>query len=93
MGAAGIFPPDSRLELINGEILEMAPIGCNHAGHVIRLINLFAPLISGKAIINSQNPLQLSDLTEPEPDFMLLKPDEKFLLHSSPDSRRCFIDY
>ena len=37
LGEANIFPPESRLELINGEILEMAPIGFNHAGHVIRL--------------------------------------------------------
>ena len=53
MGAVDIFPPDSWLELINGEILEMAPIGCNHAGHVIRLINIFAPHIGDEAIINS----------------------------------------
>lgn len=84
MGDAGIFPPDSRLELINGEILEMAPIGCNHAGHVIRLINVFAPLISDKAIINSQNPLQLNELSEPGPDFMLLKPDENFYCSRHP---------
>ena len=42
LGEANIFPPDSRLELIEGEILEMAPIGFNHSGHVMRLINLFA---------------------------------------------------
>lgn len=84
MGEAGIFPADARLELIHGEILEMAPIGCNHSGHVIRLINLFAPLTSNKAIINSQNPLQLGDLSEPEPDFMLLKPDPEFYCNRHP---------
>jgi Uma2 family endonuclease len=78
LGEAAIFPPDSRLELIEGEILEMAPIGFNHAGHVMRLINFFAPLIAGKAIVNAQNPLQLGDLSEPEPDFMLLKPNPDF---------------
>ena len=36
LGEANIFPPESRLELINGEILELAPIGFNHSGHVIR---------------------------------------------------------
>ena len=78
LGEAAIFPPDNRLELINGEILEMAPIGFNHAGHVIRLLNFFAPRIANKALLNAQNPLQLSDLSEPEPDFMLLKPNADF---------------
>lgn len=76
LGEANIFPPDSRLELIEGEILEMAPIGFNHSGHVIRLMNFFAPLLNRKAIMNAQNPLQLGDLSEPEPDFMLLKPND-----------------
>jgi len=79
MGEAGIFSPESHLELINGEIIEMPSIGCNHAGHVIRLISFFASYINKqKAIVNSQNPLQLGDLSEPEPDFMLLKPREDF---------------
>jgi Uma2 family endonuclease len=78
LGEANIFPPGSHVELIDGEILDMAPIGSNHAGHVIRLLNFFAPLLNNKAIINSQNPLQLGDLSEPEPDFMLLKPNADF---------------
>jgi Uma2 family endonuclease len=78
LGEANIFPPESRLELINGEILEMAPIGFNHVGHVIRLLNFFAPLVGNKALINAQNPLQLGNLSEPEPDFMLLKPNADF---------------
>jgi len=78
LGEANIFPPGSRVELIHGEILDMAPIGFNHAGHVIRLLNFFAPRIADKALINAQNPLQLGDLSEPEPDFMLLKPNDDF---------------
>ncbi|NOS89986.1 MAG: Uma2 family endonuclease [Methylococcaceae bacterium] len=78
LGEAGIFAPESRLELIHGEILEMAPIGFNHAGHLIRLLNYFAPRIADKALLNAQNPLQLGDLSEPEPDFMLLKPSADF---------------
>ncbi len=78
LGEAAIFPPESRVELINGEILDMAPIGFNHAGHVIRLLNFFAPRVADKALINAQNPLQLGDLSEPEPDFMLLKPNADY---------------
>lgn len=84
MGEAGIFSPDSRLELINGEILEMAPIGSNHAGHVILLMNVFAPLLYGKALFNAQNPLQLGELSEPQPDFMALKPDDGFYCSRHP---------
>ena len=86
LGEANIFPTESRLELINGEILEMAPIGFNHAGHVIRLLNFFAPLVSNKALLNVQNPLQLGDLSEPEPDFMLLKPNADFYSSRHPNA-------
>ena len=86
LGEADIFPLGSRLELINGEILEMAPIGFNHAGHVIRLLNFFAPLTGNNALINAQNPLQLGDLSEPEPDFMLLKPNADFYSSRHPNA-------
>ncbi|MEQ1559809.1 MAG: Uma2 family endonuclease [Methyloglobulus sp.] len=78
LGEANIFPPESRIELINGEILDMAPIGFNHAGHLKRLNNLLTLLVAGKAIVSVQDPLQLGDLSEPEPDFMLLKPNPDF---------------
>jgi Uma2 family endonuclease len=86
MGDAGIFPPDYRIELIQGEILEMAPIGFNHAGHVMHLMNFFVPLLNQKAIVNAQNPLQLGDLSEPEPDFMILKFREDFYKSRHPNA-------
>lgn len=91
LGEAGIFPPGSRLELINGEIIEMSPIGCNHAGHVIRLMNFFAARIGGMAIMNVQNPLQLGDLSQPEPDFMLLKPNPDFYSTCHPAAADVFL--
>jgi Uma2 family endonuclease len=86
LGEATIFPPGSRVELIDGEILDMAPIDFNHAGHVIRLLNFFAPLVGNNALINAQNPLQLGDLSEPEPDFMLLKPNADFYSSRHPNA-------
>jgi Uma2 family endonuclease len=86
MGEAGIFPPESRLELINGEILHMAPIGFNHAGHVNRLTSVFAPLLAKQAIVGVQNPLQLGDLSEPEPDFVLLRPETSFYSTRHPNA-------
>lgn len=76
LGEANIFPPESRLELINGEILEMAPIGFNHAGHLKRINKLFTKFVPDNVITSVQDPLQLGDLSEPEPDFMLLKPND-----------------
>lgn len=78
MGEAGIFAPDSHLELIEGEIFTMPPIGFNHAGHVARLNRLFAHVWSQDIIVRVQDPVQLGDLSEPEPDFMLLRPNPDF---------------
>ncbi len=75
MGEANIFPPGSRVELINGEILDMAPIGSYHAGHLKNINKLFTRLMPDDLITSVQDPLQLGDLSEPEPDFMLLKPN------------------
>ena len=86
LGEAAIFPPESRLELINGEILEMAPIGSNHAGHLKRINKLFSRFVPDNLIISVQDPLQLGDLSEPEPDFMLLKPNDDFYSSRHPNA-------
>ncbi|WP_367155370.1 Uma2 family endonuclease [Methylomonas sp. HYX-M1] len=78
MGEAGIFPPEARMELIEGEILHMAPIGFNHAGHVDRLNRIFSRLWDRGIVVRIQGPIRLGDLSEPEPDVLLLKPDTDF---------------
>lgn len=87
MVAANVFSPKNRIELINGEILEMPPIGYNHSGHVNRMTALFAFLVvEKKAIMSVQNPLQLGDLSEPQPDFMLLRPEADFYTTRHPQA-------
>lgn len=86
MGEAGIFPPEARLELIEGEILTMAPIGFNHAGHVNRLISALTVITQGQAIPSAQNPVQLGDLSEPQPDFLLLRLDPDFYTTRHPNA-------
>jgi Uma2 family endonuclease len=86
IGAANIFPPDSRIELIEGEIIEMAPIGSHHSSHLKRINKLFSTLVKEAAIIAVQDPLQLSDLSEPEPDFMLLRPVPDFYYEKQPNA-------
>ena len=74
MGATGVFAPDARLELIEGEIFEMAPIGPPHAGAVITLSRLLVLRAGEHAAVSVQNPVIASELSVPQPDFTLLKP-------------------
>lgn len=75
MGEAGIFPPEAHMELIEGEIFTMAPIGFNHAGHVHRLNRILAHLWDKGLDTRIKSPIQLGDLSEPEPDIALVKAD------------------
>ncbi|RMH90903.1 MAG: Uma2 family endonuclease [Calditrichaeota bacterium] len=73
MGEAGIFTEDDRVELIEGEIIEMSPIGKRHAVCVARLTGLFGQLAEKRFIVWVQNPLPLNAYSEPQPDITLLK--------------------
>jgi Uma2 family endonuclease len=84
MDETGIFGPEDRLELIDGEILEMSPIGQRHASRVARATALFVRTLGDRAVVNPQNPLQLSDWTEPQPDIVILKPRPDFYEHLRP---------
>ena len=74
MGELGLFEPDERLELLAGEIIEMSPIGSPHADTVRRLARWFDRRVGDRAVVAVQDPLRLSDLSEPQPDVMLLRP-------------------
>jgi Uma2 family endonuclease len=74
MGQTGILGPEARVELIEGEIIEMAPIGSRHAAAVDFLSMHFARAVGDTAVVRTQNPLRLSDDSEPQPDLMLLRP-------------------
>lgn len=74
MAEAGILHEDDRVELIEGEILQMAPIGGRHVWCVIRLTELFKRLPSERAFVSVQNPLHLAPGSEPQPDITLLRP-------------------
>ena len=84
MADAGIFSPDVHIELIDGEIFEMSPIGSFHAGITRRLINLFTRLVGDAAIVDAQNPVVIGVHTEPQPDIALLHWREDFYVKSHP---------
>lgn len=78
MGEAGIFAPGERVELIEGELIDMAPIGQGHAGIVNRLNEALVLACRGLAIVSVQNPVRLDRYSEPQPDFALLRPRPDF---------------
>ncbi|MGH8515888.1 MAG: Uma2 family endonuclease [Panacagrimonas sp.] len=74
MGETGILPVDGRMELIEGEIIVMAPIGSRHGAIVKQLIALFVRAVGARAIVSVQDPIILGEYSEPEPDLALLRP-------------------
>ena len=73
MGDAGILHEDDRVELIDGELIRMAPIGSLHGGLVSRLNRLLVERVAGRAVVSPQNPVILSEVTEPQPDLSVLR--------------------
>lgn len=84
MGEAGIFPPGARLELIEGEIYEMSPIGSPHAACVKFLSRLLNELFGKELIVGVQDPVRLNDFSEPQTDLTLLRWREDFYRSAHP---------
>lgn len=85
MAETGVFREDDRLELVDGEIVQMTPIGSRHAGCVARLNEWFGQHVRHLAIVNVQNPLVLGGRTEFYPDLALLKRRADFYSESHPE--------
>src|SRR5436305_15309062 len=84
MGRASILHPDARLELLEGAIYEMSPIGSPHAACVTILHQLLTLKYAGKLIVISQNPIRLNDFSEPQPDVALLRRRNDYYRNSHP---------
>ena len=84
MGKAGILDKADRIELIEGELIEMAPIGDLHAGKVNRLTALLVRVLGERAVVSPQNPLVLDPFNEPQPDLLVLAPREDFYESGKP---------
>ena len=75
MAEAGILTDGHRVELIDGDIIDMAAIGSPHAAVTNRLARLFTRALRDEAaLVNIQSPLRLDAYNEPEPDLMILRP-------------------
>ena len=78
MGDAGILRREDRVELIYGEIVAMSPTGNPHNAAVDRAARAFFQAIGDSAIIRVQGSVRLNLHNEPEPDFVVLQPQEDF---------------
>jgi len=73
MGEAGILTGDDRVELIEGELVAMAPIGSEHIAATNALNRLLVLAIGDRGIVSVGNPVRLTRHSEPQPDFAVLK--------------------
>jgi len=76
MGEAGIFHPEDRVELIEGVIVEMSPVGQLHIATVNRLNRLLIRSLGDRGLVSIQNPVRLPPLSEPQPDVAVFRPRE-----------------
>lgn len=88
---AGILTEDDRVELIEGEILQMTPIGSRHAGCVKDLIRIFSQGLGSRALLGIQDPVHLSDFSEPQPDLAVLRPRDDRYRRSHPTPGDVFL--
>lgn len=74
MAEVGLLAPDARVELIEGEIIDMPPIGSRHGGTVTQLHHLLVQAVATRASVRVQQPVRLGKSSEPQPDLALVKP-------------------
>ncbi|CAN5321051.1 Uma2 family endonuclease [soil metagenome] len=75
---SGVVRPEERIELWKGELIDMSPIGKRHIACVNFLLDRLKDLLGKKVIVSVQNPIVLSDQSEPQPDISLLKRRDDF---------------
>lgn len=90
MGNAGIFSEDDRLELIEGEIIDMAPIETRHAESVSRLARLF--IKGSTAVVRVRDPIRLQGQSEPQPDLAVVSNRSYLDAHPGPEDVHLLIE-
>jgi Uma2 family endonuclease len=84
MGKAEIFHPEARVELIDGEIVIMSPIGLKHSVTINRLTRFLVQNIGNQGIVSVKNSFRIPEYSEPEPDILILKPRDDFYAEKFP---------
>jgi Uma2 family endonuclease len=89
---AGVFGANERVELIEGHIVDMSPIGTPHQAWVNRLNTAFAPLmIAERAIVQIQGSFVASDISQPQPDVALIRPRDDYYAGAHPRPQDLFL--
>jgi Uma2 family endonuclease len=88
---AGVFGDEERLELIDGEIVQMSPIGNPHSACVRRLIALLSRLFADRAIVDAQSPMRVGVAYVPQSDLALLRQRADYYATSTPTPADCFL--
>jgi len=91
MAETGVLKRDARVELLNGEIIDMSPIGPFQGGVVNYLNDVFTAACKGRWRTTVQNPVRLDDHSEPQPDLMLAKPAPDFYRKRHPQPADVFL--
>jgi Uma2 family endonuclease len=91
MAETGVLKPDARVELLNGEIIDMSPIGPFHGGITKYLNQLFTDASKGRWIVQVQDPVRLDDQSEPQPDVALLNRSPDFYRKRHPQPADIFL--
>jgi Uma2 family endonuclease len=91
MARAGILSADDRVELLDGEIVEMPPIGPGHAYSVDGINELLMRRFGDRARVRIQNPIRLNQYNEPEPDFALVRRREDLYRNGHPTPEDVFL--
>ena len=91
LAEVGVLHEDDRVELLNGVIVNMMPIGPFHGGSVIRLTRIFERISGDRWFTSVQNVVHLGEHNEPQPDLLLLRPREDFYTTKHPESDDVFL--
>lgn len=91
MAETGILREDDRVQLIDGEILDMSPAGVRHSAVVGLLDELLTAAVAGEAYVRTENPLRLGDLSVPEPDLAVVRGSARDYLRRYPTQADVFL--
>ncbi len=91
LAEVGVLHEDDRVELINGQLIDMLPIGPFHSGSTKRLLRLFERSSRDRWITSIQDPVALGPHDEPQPDLMLLRPEPDFYSTRHPGAADVFL--
>ena len=84
MGEVGILTEDDRVELIEGQLVAMSPIGSHHSGTINALSRNLVLTVGYRGVVAVRNPVRRDDLSELQPDFMILRPKDDDYREATP---------